>query len=431
MTVANTDQIQQAKARLGIVGNAPALIEAVGRALRVAPIDLSVLVIGESGSGKEFFPQLIHSWSPRKHSRYIAVNCGAIPEGTIDSELFGHEKGAFTGAVSARKGYFEEADGGTIFLDEVAELPLTTQARLLRVLESGEFMKVGSSTVQKTNLRVVAATNVDMEKAVREGRFREDLFYRLSTVQITVPPLRNRNTDIMLLGRKFASDFAEKYRIPPVTFTPEARDVMMHFRWPGNVRQLKNVVEQVALFESGNTVDADTLLHYIPQAATTYAPAVVKPEATHSYEREREMLFGLIMRMQAELSELKQHIAAADRHPSHPAATTAASTPSTAEQPMALTHYHAPAPISDLFAAPRPIHPHHHTPAAPEAVDAVEVELPASQPPLWEGKTLEETERETIRLALERNDGRRKATAAELNISERTLYRKIKEYGLE
>ena len=247
----STQQIQQAKSRFGIVGNAPALTEAVTRALRVAPIDLSVLVTGESGSGKEFFPQIIHAFSPRKHSKYIAVNCGAIPEGTIDSELFGHEKGAFTGAVASRKGYFEEADGGTIFLDEVAELPLTTQARLLRVLESGEFLKVGSSTVQKTNIRVVAATNVDMERAVKEGKFREDLFYRLSTVQIHVPPLRDRDSDIALLARKFAADFAEKYRVPGITFDDGARDAMLRFRWPGNVRQLKNVVEQIALFEGG------------------------------------------------------------------------------------------------------------------------------------------------------------------------------------
>lgn len=225
----SSQQIQQAKARFGIVGNAPALIEAVGRALRVAPIDLSVLVTGESGSGKEFFPQVIHAFSPRKHSKYIAVNCGAIPEGTIDSELFGHEKGAFTGAVNSRKGYFEEADGGTIFLDEVAELPLTTQARLLRVLESGEFMKVGSSEVQKTNLRVVAATNVDMEKAVREGRFREDLYYRLSTIQIHVPPLRDRGNDIALLARKFAGDFAEKYKVPQIVFSEDARESLLHY----------------------------------------------------------------------------------------------------------------------------------------------------------------------------------------------------------
>ena len=229
--------VQQAKMRFGIVGNAPALIAAISRAIQVAPIDLSVLITGESGTGKEFFPKIIHAFSARKHSKYIAVNCGAIPEGTIDSELFGHEKGAFTGAVAARKGYFEEADGGTIFLDEVAELPLTTQARLLRVLESGEFLKVGSSTVQKTNIRVVAATNVDMLKAVEEGRFREDLYYRLSTVHISIPPLRDRGADITLLARKFAADFAEKYRMPQISFDESARELALRYRWPGNVRQ--------------------------------------------------------------------------------------------------------------------------------------------------------------------------------------------------
>ncbi len=247
-------EVQLARQRYGIIGNSPALMEAVGRAVQVAPIDLSVLVTGESGTGKEFFPKIIHGFSPRKHAKYIAVNCGAIPEGTIDSELFGHEKGAFTGAVATRKGYFEEADGGTLFLDEVAELPLTTQARLLRVLESGEFIKVGSSTVQRTNVRIVAATNVDMPKAIAEGRFREDLYYRLSTVSISVPPLRDRGTDIILLTRKFAADFAERYTMPRISFDDEARSMLMTYRWPGNVRQLKNVVEQLSLFYAGDTV---------------------------------------------------------------------------------------------------------------------------------------------------------------------------------
>ncbi|MDE6430630.1 MAG: sigma 54-interacting transcriptional regulator, partial [Duncaniella sp.] len=234
-------EIMQAKQRYGIVGNAPGLIAAISRAIQVAPIDLSVLVTGESGTGKEFFPKIIHGFSPRKHSKYIAVNCGAIPEGTIDSELFGHEKGSFTGAISSRKGYFEEADGGMIFLDEVAELPLTTQARLLRVLETGEFIKVGSSTVQKSNVRIVAATNVDMAKAVAEGRFREDLYYRLSTVSIHIPPLRERGNDIVLLARKFASDFAERYTMPAISFDDSARNMLLRYRWPGNVRKLNKV----------------------------------------------------------------------------------------------------------------------------------------------------------------------------------------------
>lgn len=417
-------QIQQAKSRFGIVGNAPALMQAVSRALRVAPIDLSVLVTGESGSGKEFFPQIIHAFSPRKHSRYIAVNCGAIPEGTIDSELFGHEKGAFTGAVAARKGYFEEADGGTIFLDEVAELPLTTQARLLRVLESGEFLKVGSSVVQKTNIRVVAATNMDMERAVREGKFREDLFYRLSTVQIHVPPLRDRDADITLLARKFAADFAEKYRMPAVTFDDSAREALMHYRWPGNVRQLKNVIEQVALFEGGSAVDADTLRHYLPQAATSYAPALQQPDPLnlHTYEREREMLFSLIFRLQNEIAQLRGEIEGKRGEPSQGSSSLV----SRHSSEMALMKITAPAPHMP-FDQPAGKH-------VPFAGDATAVDDPIDvthSAVSVEGRTLEETERETIRLSLERNGGRRKATAAELSISERTLYRKIKEYGLE
>lgn len=401
------------------MGNSPSLIQAVGRALRVAPIDLSVLVTGESGSGKEFFPQIIHAYSPRKHSRYIAVNCGAIPEGTIDSELFGHEKGAFTGAISSRKGYFEEADGGTIFLDEVAELPLTTQARLLRVLESGEFMKVGSSTVQKTNLRVVAATNVDMEKAVKEGRFREDLYYRLSTVQIAVPPLRDRGGDITLLARKFAADFAERYRLPQISFSEDARETLLHYRWPGNVRQLKNVIEQIALFEGGNTITRDTILQYLPQAATTYAPVKhQEPAAKHSYEQEREMLFNLILRMQNEIEDLKDQIAQEGSTHHHHMPSADQHTTTTAVAVAQRTN-----PLYNPLAAPAPAR-------TPVVEDTEPVEVPFHTVEHWEGRTLEESERETIRRALERNGGKRKPTAAELNISERTLYRKIKELNI-
>lgn len=404
------------------MGNSPSLLQAIGRALRVAPIDLSVLVTGESGSGKEFFPQIIHAYSPRKHSRYIAVNCGAIPEGTIDSELFGHEKGAFTGAISSRKGYFEEADGGTIFLDEVAELPLTTQARLLRVLESGEFMKVGSSTVQKTNLRVVAATNVDMEKAVKEGKFREDLFYRLSTVQIGVPPLRDRGTDITLLARKFAGDFAERYRLPQISFEDDAREALLHYRWPGNVRQLKNVVEQIALFEGGKPVTRDILLQYLPQAADTYAPVKhQEPVAPHSYEHEREMLFNLILRMQNEIEELKDQIS--ERGNAHHHHTMTAADPHSST-----TTAVAVAPRTNPLYNPL-VQPAGSATNVVEEAEPVDVSFHTVD--RWEGRTLEETERETIRLALERNGGKRKPTAAELNISERTLYRKIKEFGLE
>ncbi len=384
-------QVQQAKMRFGIVGNDPQLMQAIGRALRVAPIDMSVLVIGESGTGKEFFPQIIHANSPRKHARYIAVNCGAIPEGTIDSELFGHEKGSFTGAVGARKGYFEEADGGTIFLDEVAELPLTTQARLLRVLETGEFMKVGSSTVQKTNIRVVAATNVNLQDAIARGRFRQDLYYRLSGVRINVPPLRDRGDDILLLTRKFAGDFAEKNRLAPVTFDDSARQALLHYRWPGNVRQLKNVVDQVALFEEGQMVDASQLEQYLPAITEGYSP-VRSTDRLHSYDQEREMLFNLIFRLQNEIRQLRGEV----------------------EGDVGRRQAAEPSPIIPLGGVLPSLPPH----------------SPVAEPPTT-GSPLDDSERETIRRALERHAGRRKAVAAELNISERTLYRKLKEYGLE
>ncbi|WP_290146931.1 sigma-54 interaction domain-containing protein [Paramuribaculum intestinale] len=403
-------EVQQAKMRFGIIGNAPALTAAISRAVQVAPIDLSVLVTGESGSGKEFFPKIIHAFSARKHARYIAVNCGAIPEGTIDSELFGHEKGAFTGAIGSRKGYFEEADGGTIFLDEVAELPLTTQARLLRVLESGEFIKVGSSTVQKTNIRVVAATNVDMLKAVEEGRFREDLYYRLSTVNIAVPPLRDRGNDIMLLARKFASDFGERYRMPPVTFSDEARGLMMRYRWPGNVRQLKNVVEQTALFDAGREVTADDIEQYLPAGGPVYTP-VLASASSHTYDREREAIFNMIFRIQKEIDALRAEI---EKRPA-PAQQIATPASEVREMPMSLVHYH---------------HPAAHT-STVEDITADDITAAGSAATPQPSLTLEDTERETIRRSLENNGGRRKATARELNISERTLYRKIKEYGLE
>ncbi|MCM1138085.1 MAG: sigma-54 dependent transcriptional regulator [Duncaniella sp.] len=409
-------EVAQAKLRYGIIGNSPGLLAAVQRAVQVAPIDLSVLITGESGTGKEFFPKIIHGFSPRKHSKYIAVNCGAIPEGTIDSELFGHEKGAFTGAVSSRKGYFEEADGGTIFLDEVAELPLTTQARLLRVLESGEFIKVGSSTVQRSNVRIVAATNVDMAKAVAEGKFREDLFYRLSTVSIHIPPLRDRGNDIMLLARKFASDFAERYSMPSVTFEDSARSMMLHYRWPGNVRQLKNVIEQVALFDAGDNVDSEALFTYLPQESMSYSPAVATGDQIHSYGAERDVLFSMILRLQQQIERLNSRIDALsggvsaghiqDYHDIENVEPSAETTRSIVrfepyESPLNRTMQEKMPNIStgdDSYTQPA---------------------------------TLEDTEKETIRRALERNGGRRKSAAQELKISERTLYRKIKEYGIE
>ena len=371
---------ERAKQRFGIVGNSPALTGAIERAVRVAPIDLSVLVTGESGSGKEFFPKIIHQFGSRKHKKYIAVNCGAIPEGTIDSELFGHEKGSFTGAISSRKGYFEEADGGTIFLDEVAELPLPTQARLLRVLETGEFLKVGSSDVQKTDIRVVAATNVDLLEAVAKGKFREDLYYRLSTVVIQVPSLHDRGDDVVLLARKFARDFSERYVTVPITFSEEARRAMMLYRWPGNVRQLKNVVEQLALFNAGYEVSRDDVMSLLPRAASAVGSEIVT-NRNHSYEAEREMLWQMVVSLKAEIESLKQESVAHLAPQSEPRSTALMKLP----EPAAL-----------------------FSPA----------------------QTLEESEREMIEAALVRNSWNKKRTARELNISERTLYRKINEFGL-
>lgn len=402
-------EVQDAKMRFGIIGNAPTLIEAVKRAIKVSPIDLSVLITGESGSGKEFFPKIIHAYSSRKHQKYIAVNCGAIPEGTIDSELFGHIQGAFTGATSARKGYFEEADGGTIFLDEVGELPLPTQARLLRVLESGEYLKVGSSTVSKTNVRIVAATNVNMEKAVAEGKFREDLYYRLSTVQITIPPLRNRGKDISLLARKFARDFQEKNRTAPISFDDSATRAIEAYRWPGNVRQIKNIIDQIALFHAGETISEATLTKYLPHMPS-YVPTVAK-EQEHSYESERELLFSMLVRLQQEITSLREQMG-----------NGAASDPNGIEKRGIAKSLQSSCS--------------HKTKTAYDSFINIDNEADEYQrreiiDTIATPTTLEANERELIRQSLERNNGSRKNTAKELNISERTLYRKIREFELE
>lgn len=417
--------ILKAKQRYSIIGNASALVNAVGRAIQVAPIDLSVLIIGESGSGKEFFPNIIHDYSARKHNRYIAVNCGAIPEGTIDSELFGHEKGAFTGAISSRKGYFEEADGGTIFLDEVAELPLTTQARLLRVLESGEYIKVGSSAVQKTNIRVVAATNKDMLQAVSEGKFREDLYYRLSTIIIQVPPLRARGNDILLLARKFSGDFAEKYRMPGVKLLDDAKNALLSYRWPGNVRQLKNVIEQLSLFEAGNTVDADQVKKYLPQYEGSYTPAVASA-SSFNYNQERELLFKMLFKMQSDIEELRSRLDKG-QHEVHERHRIESSS-SGAHRAHSLMRY----PSS--YDKPQDTDEVEYSEVSGDDRDELEVEsVPVDNAAVHNAATmtLEDTERETIRRSLERHGGKRRRAAEELNISERTLYRKIKEYGLD
>lgn len=386
----DSPEIQQAKQRFGIIGNSHALLAAVARAVRVAPIDLSVLVTGESGSGKEFFPKIIHQFGARKHKKYIAVNCGAIPEGTIDSELFGHEKGSFTGAIASRKGYFEEADGGTLFLDEVAELPLTTQARLLRVLESGEFLKVGSSTVQKTDVRIVAATNVDLPEAVRKGKFREDLYYRLSTVSIEVPNLHDRGADdIHLLARKFASDFSRKYLTEPITFSPEAVRAMSIYRWPGNVRQLKNVVDQLSLFDAGRQISRDRIIESLPIDRSGLSTPVHSSQPT-DYESERAMLWQLVLSLKADIDALKKEMG------SHAQADFSEPTVMKHTTVTSLMKY----PESDLLGV-------------------------ATQP-----VSLDDAEKQAIIDALARNNGNKRKAAEDLNISLRTLYRKIQEYEI-
>ena len=408
-----SQEIKRAKQRFGIIGESPALIGAIERALRVAPIDLSVLIIGESGSGKEFFPKIIHENSTRRHKRYIAVNCGAIPEGTIDSELFGHLKGSFTGAIADHKGYFEEADGGTIFLDEVAEMPLGTQARLLRVLESGEFMRVGSSTVQKTNIRVVAATNKNMLKAVREGKFREDLYYRLSTVLIQVPPLRERGRDVLLLVRKFLHDFSEKNHTPDIELTDDARQMLADYHWPGNVRQLKSVVDQVALFEAGTRVEASTLRPYMPHE-TPNGLITMTDGSQFDYNQEREFVFKMIMQLKQEVDALKQQLSG-----EKPPTRINNSLMELKRESKDVLAYGGM--LHSAQAAPAPM---------PEDLGQVD-EVNYQQVEAETVKTLDETERETIENALARNRGKRKQTAAELQISERTLYRKIKQYKLD
>ena len=394
------ESIQQVKQRFGIIGNDATLNRAIDVAMQVAPTDLSVLITGESGVGKENFPQIIHQNSHRKHGTYIAVNCGAIPEGTIDSELFGHEKGSFTGALADRKGYFEVADGGTIFLDEVGELPIPTQARLLRVLESGEFIKVGSSKVLKTNVRIVAATNVNLVDAVAHNRFREDLYYRLNTVPIVIPPLRDRGDDILLLFRKFASDAAEKYRVPAIRLEDDARQLLLTYRWPGNVRELKNVTERLSILEPERTINADRLRPYLPNIEATHLPVPVgRPQEDGKlFSSEREILYQVLFDMKKDVTELKKLV--------HDIMSGSMQTAAVPVEPQ-------PVP----YVAPKP-HPVHEAETVEEA-EAVE-----------EPMALGDLERQMIRRALERHGGRRKAAAADLGISERTLYRKIKEYGL-
>ena len=421
------------KRRFGIIGTSPALDRAVTVASQVAPTDLSVLVLGESGVGKEVMPRVVHHFSRRKHGPFIAVNCGAIPEGTIDSELFGHEKGAFTGATESRKGYFEEANGGTIFLDEVAELPLTTQVRLLRVLETGEFIRVGSSKVQKTDVRVVAATNVDFADAIQRGQFREDLYYRLSQVPIDVPPLRARAGDIHLLFRKFTTDFSEQYQMPPLSLAEDAVEVLENYPWPGNIRQLKNTTEQMSILEIERRIDADTLLSYLPESHRSRLPMREASDAASNLN-EREILYKVLFDMRQEMQDLKKLVY-----------DIMQSDASHVSPELAQRVFNQPPPSLKGLPVGR-------EDTQPEAEDAFETEW---SPARWQGGSslqptaatphddveeaqeveevlsLQDSERELIRRALAKHRNRRKYAALELGISERTLYRKIKEYGLK
>ena len=401
------DRLQQVKQRFGIIGNTEALSRAIDIAIQVAPTDLSVLITGESGVGKESFPQIIHQYSRRKHGQYIAVNCGAIPEGTIDSELFGHEKGAFTGAIGERKGYFGEADGGTIFLDEVGELPMPTQARLLRVLESGEFIKVGSSRVQKTDVRIVAATNVNLTQAIAEGRFREDLYYRLNTVPIQIPPLRERGDDVLLLFRKFAADFAEKYRMPAIQLTEDAKKELLAYPWPGNVRQLKNITEQISIIETNREINAAILQTYLPAQNTQRLPALLGTRESKGFESEREILYSVLFDMRQEVAELKKmvHNLMAERAGQVSPVSAVVATPVVTAQPS----------------VPAIIHP-----VQQPAVCKDDDDIQDTEEYVEESLSLDEVEKEMICKALERHHGKRKSAAKDLNISERTLYRKIK-----
>jgi len=422
------ESVQAIKQRFGIIGNDPKLNRAIEKAIQVAPTDISVLVTGESGVGKESIPKIIHQLSHRKHGKYIAVNCGAIPEGTIDSELFGHEKGAFTGATQTRSGYFEVADGGTIFLDEVGELPLTTQVRLLRVLENGEFLKVGSSKVQKTDVRIVAATNVNMFEAIKKERFREDLYYRLSTIEIHLPALRERKDDIHLLFRKFASDFASKYKMPTVRLTDDAVQLLLRYRWNGNIRQLRNVAEQVSVLEHNRTISGPTLQTYLPTGAGQNLPAVVKDTKSESdFSSEREILYKVLFDMKSDLNDLKKLTMELMKNGS------ASEVQKDNEHLIQKIYGDDKAEdfddttIEDLEVLSIPEHAEANEATLTEVEDKYHF---AEEIQEEETLSLQDKELELIKKSLERHSGKRKLAAAELGISERTLYRKIKQYDL-
>lgn len=414
--------IQQVKQRFGIIGVSSELDRAIDIALQVAPTDLSVLITGESGVGKENFPQIIHQYSRRKHGPYFAINCGSIPEGTIDSELFGHEKGSFTGATATRKGYFEVANGGTLFLDEVGELPLSTQARLLRVLETGEFIKVGSSQVEKSDVRVVAATNLNIAQAIERGKFREDLFYRLNSVPIRISPLRDRKEDIALLFRKFSGDCAEKYMMPPITLTEEAREILTNFRWPGNVRQLKNITEQISVIERERVITSEILQKYLPKAEA--ALPVLASQSRDSdqkiFSSEREILYQVLFDMKKDINDLKNVVKTILED-------ATASVPQDEN-----TIFHSPAAPQDKTSVTLPLK---YEELMPKKTHLAEMHDRSDFQEVTEVEisnlSLEDVEKEMIALALEKHNGKRKLAANELGISERTLYRKIKEYNLE
>lgn len=408
-------EIQNIKQRFEIIGNHSGLDRAIEKAVRVSPTDITVLVTGESGVGKEVFPKIIHQLSHRKHNKFIAVNCGAIPEGTIDSELFGHEKGAFTGATSSRSGYFEVADGGTIFLDEVGELPLTTQVRLLRVLENGEFIKVGSSKVQKTNVRIVAATNLNMDDAISKGKFREDLFYRLSTVEIKIPPLRDRNTDIILLFRKFASDFAKKYNMPTVRLDDDAQRILKNYNWNGNIRQLKNITEQLSVLEKERAINGEMISSYLPDPKNNLPALISENKSENDFSSEREILYKILFDMKRDLNELKKltsNIKKSNSTESEKIDDIQSLLPRKFNE-MENSNDENDSLLDDNF--------EHKNDKYSFAEEITEEET----------LSLQDKELELIIKALERNNGRRKAAAKELGISERTLYRKIKQYDLE
>lgn len=418
-----TSQLQRLKQRYGIVGNDDALNRALEIALKISPVDLSVLIMGENGVGKEIFPRVIHDHSLRKGKKYLAVNCGAIPDGTIDSELFGHEKGAFTGAVERREGYFAVADGGTLFLDEVGELPLPTQARLLRVLETGEYIPVGASEVKRTDVRIVAATNVNMEKAIADGKFREDLFYRLNSVSINIPPLRQRGADVVLLFRKFALEMSEKYKMPPIRLTPEAQKMLVSYAWPGNVRQLKNIAENMSVTSEEREITPEILSLYLPAENTSqgHVVALASKEETHSFEKEREFIYQMLFDLRREVAELKQMVG--EKH--LPMVGRNTDSPTTSSRGLAI---YQPQP-----ALGRPMEKTDNSliqdaeevtdnDVAPKETDEEDVVVDGS---------LEEMERKSIKSVLNKNNGNRRLAAKQLGISERTLYRKIKEYDLE